>query len=97
MEGDTVIVRLVRDRGQWFVEAAPRGADDWFSPVTWHDALVAPIAPSRSVPFEEQSALLLEDIAQIELACSANSAEIEKRLDAAREDRARARRELSSG
>lgn len=32
---DKTRARLVRNRGEWFVEVAPSGLNDWFKPVIW--------------------------------------------------------------
>lgn len=47
---DAVRVRLVRDRGQWFLEIAAPLTDEWFAPVVWmgflEDELPDPTRPS---------------------------------------------------
>jgi hypothetical protein len=97
LERDAALVRLVRDRGQWFIEATPRGADDWFAPVVWHAALVAPIPPAETLSFDAQAQLLLGDLDQIEAASAVGESRLLEELRAVREARARTRREMPPG
>lgn len=96
LEFDTSLVRLVRDRGQWFVELSCGGVDDWFAPVAWHNALVGPISPAETLSFSAQAQLLPADLPRIQVACDtlAPDSQVLEELRSAREHRAAARREM---
>ncbi|HWH96615.1 MAG TPA: hypothetical protein VNT03_22320 [Baekduia sp.] len=89
---DATLVRLVRDRGRWFVEAAPRGTDEWFAPVVWHAALLGSVPASETRAFAGQAELLLADLDQIEGASAAGGDDLLNKLRVSRDRRAHARR-----
>jgi hypothetical protein len=68
LERNGTLVRLVRDRGQWFVEVGPAPGDVWFSPVVWHAFLESSMPPLETTSFDAQAQLLLADLARIEMA-----------------------------
>ena len=48
---DPLAARLVADRGQWFIDLAPSGCDDWFDPDVWRSCLDGtPIPDKPSTP-----------------------------------------------
>jgi hypothetical protein len=65
LERNGTLVRLVRDRGQWFVEVADAAGGDWFAPVVWHAFLESSMPPLETASFEAQAQLLLADLARI--------------------------------
>ena len=62
-QGGTV-VRLSRDRGQWFIEVAA-GEGDWMDPVIWNSFLESVEAPTEAVRFDDQAKMLLGDLPRI--------------------------------
>jgi hypothetical protein len=63
---DRARVRVVRDRGQWFVEAAGARGDEWFAPVIWKAFLDGSAPPAEAASFEDQARLLLDEREAIE-------------------------------
>lgn len=89
---ETTRIRLIRDRGEWFVEVA--GADDWFSPVVWRAFLQSAMPSLEIVPFEAQARWLLEDLDRIEALDRDLTEDQLAGLRTWRSRRAQARREL---
>jgi hypothetical protein len=60
-EGDHLEIRIVADRGQWFVEARPRAAPTWFTLEPWSVCIGAPVlfhvAPAIRTDEEQLKAL----------------------------------------
>jgi hypothetical protein len=70
LERDSTFIRLLRDRGQWFVGVAEAPGSHGFAPVIWH-AFLESSMPSLKIPsFEEQAQWLLADLPRIELVLS---------------------------
>lgn len=91
LERDTTRVRLVRDRGQWFVEVA--GGHDWFSPVIWRAFLESSMPPVEIVPLAVQARWLLDDLGRIQAIGDLTEDQLAD-LNDRRSRRAAARREL---
>jgi hypothetical protein len=64
-ERGSTLVRLVRDRGQWFVEATARGWSGWFAPTIWRSLLIGSMPSTDAVPYEGQARRLLDDLVSI--------------------------------
>ena len=64
LERETTRIRLVRDRGQWFIEVA--GGDDWFSPLVWQAFLESSMPSVEIVPLDAQARCYLTISAKIE-------------------------------
>lgn len=58
-------VRLVSDRGQWFIELAHTDWDDWFDPDVWRACLNDNAIPDEPQPFTAQAEFLLEELERI--------------------------------
>lgn len=65
-ERERTLVRVVRDRGQWFVEAKATTWDEWFAPTIWRAMLTAAMRSIDAVSFDGQVQLLLDDLDRIE-------------------------------
>lgn len=91
---DRTFVRLVRDRGQWFVEIAGGTADDWFAPVVWCAFLDSANPSLETISFDGQVGLLRHDLARIEVANENFDDKMLASLQAWRQRRADARRAL---
>jgi hypothetical protein len=91
---DATLIRVVRDRRQWFAEASADGWGDWFSPVVWNAMLRSSLPSIEVKPLEQQTAMLLDDIEQIEDA-SGQDGETLELLRIWRSRRAEARRNLA--
>jgi hypothetical protein len=65
LKHDATRIRLVRDRGQWFIEVA--AAHDWFDPMIWRAFLEASEPSVEIIPLAVQAQWLLEDLGQIEV------------------------------
>lgn len=74
LEHDATRIRLVRDRGQWFIEVG--AAHDWFSPVIWRAFLEASPPQEEIVPFAVQARWLLEDLGRIEASHDLSKAQL---------------------
>ena len=92
-EGPTLAIRLVSDRGQWFLEAGCADWDDWFDPDVWKaciDGDEVPFEPRELAAQVEYVALNVE-----RLAAAAQAGEV---LTCLRQQRAaRTNRRLSLG
>ena len=94
LESDRTRVRVVRDRGQWFVEVAGARGGEWFAPVIWKAFLDGSAPPAVAVSFEDQARLLLDEREAIEASARALDEDGLARLRALRAQRAEARRAL---
>lgn len=94
LERNDTLVRLVRDRGQWFVEVAGAAGSDWFAPVVWHAFLESSMPPLETASFDEQSELLLADLDRIETVSDGFGEQELADLRAWRSRRAEARRTM---
>jgi hypothetical protein len=94
LERNDTLVRLVRDRGQWFVEVAGATEGDWFAPVVWHAFLESSMPPLDATSFDGQTQLLLADLGRIETSNSDFSDQDLAGLQAWRSRRAEARRAM---
>jgi hypothetical protein len=94
LERDGTLVRLVRDRGQWFVEVAGAAEGDWFAPVVWHAFLESSMPPLDTTSFDVQAQLILADLGRIETTNSNFSEQDLAGLRAWRSRRAEARRAI---
>ncbi len=65
-ERGATLVRVVRDRGQWFVEATARDWSEWFAPTIWRALLTGSMPSPEAVPFEGQAQSLFDDLDRIE-------------------------------
>jgi hypothetical protein len=63
--GETA-VRVIRDRGQLFVEIASAKGDDWFCPVIWRSFLESTEPPVDIVPLGSQVEWLLGHLDSVE-------------------------------
>jgi hypothetical protein len=93
-ERGRTLVRLVRDRGQWFLEATAATWDDWFAPTIWHALLTDSMPTLADAEFAVQGRLLLDDLDQIEAVTGDAAAGQLARLLDWRARRAEARRAL---
>lgn len=94
-EGLALAVRVVSDRGQWFVEVGRVDWDDWFDPDVWRaciEGAEAPPEPRELAAQAEYVALNVERLAAV-AAAAAEETEVLTCLRQARA--ARARRRLS--
>jgi hypothetical protein len=64
--GETAI-RVIRDRGQLFVEIASAKGDDWFCPVIWRSFLESTEPPVDIVPLSSQLEWLLGHLDSVEV------------------------------
>jgi hypothetical protein len=94
LERNGTRVRLVRDRGEWFVEVAGASEGDWFAPVVWHAFLESSMPPLGTTSFDGQARLLLADLGRIEATNSDFSERDLAGLRAWRSRRAEARRAM---
>jgi hypothetical protein len=90
----STLVRVVRDRGQWFIEISASVWDDWFAPLVWHSVLNETMPASEARPFTSQAALVLEDLDEIEALTRTAGDAVRRRLKKRRTRRAEARRQL---
>ena len=88
---EALSVRLVRDRGQWFVEASPVGGEDWFDADVWHSALTETVPPSEPRSSEEQARLMRDDLPAISARVVASAAPAVEQLRMIRAARSRRR------
>jgi hypothetical protein len=72
-ERGATVVRVVRDRGQWFVEATAKGWSEWFAPTIWRALLSGSMPPLDAVPFDGQAQSLFDDLHRIESVTEAAS------------------------
>ncbi|MGH7643938.1 MAG: hypothetical protein ACRENX_13190 [Candidatus Dormibacteria bacterium] len=94
LKRNDTVVRLVRDRGQWFVEVAGAAEGDWFAPVIWHAFLESSMPPLEATSLDGQAQLLLADLARIETTNSDFSEQDLAGLQTWRSRRAEARRAM---
>lgn len=87
-------VRIVRDRGQWFVGASAARWNDWFDPVIWRAFLDSALPQIDVASFEWQCKCLVEDLARIERSTTRSENGTLTRLDELRSARAAIRRAL---
>jgi hypothetical protein len=88
------LVRLVRDRGQWFVDATASAWEDWFAPTIWRALLTDSMPALGAADLAVQGRMMFDDLDRIEAAASdASPRELEK-LRHWRARRAEARRAL---
>lgn len=92
---DAVSIRLVRDRGQWVVEASPNGGEDWYDADTWRAALTEVESPDEPRAADEQARILRDDMAAISAAVRKSPSTLIERLRTHRAARARRRLGLS--
>lgn len=88
------LVRLVRDRGQWFVEVAGATGGDWFTPVVWHAFLESKMPSLEAASFDAQARLVLGNLLRIETVNSDLGEQQLADLRAWRSRRAEARRAM---
>lgn len=85
-------IRLVRDRGQWFIEVAAPNSDDWFAPVVWQALLDDQLPPDRMPSVQEQATLVSTRLQEIDTVCFDEPDTLGERLRAWQASRAAARR-----
>jgi hypothetical protein len=69
VERNNTLIRIVRDRSQWFVDVASTMGEQRFSPVIWHAFLTSSIPPFETDLLDTALAqLLLGDLPRIETA-----------------------------
>ncbi|WP_284550429.1 hypothetical protein [Aestuariimicrobium sp. T2.26MG-19.2B] len=56
---DNIRVRLVRDRGQWFLEIDAALTDEWFSPVIWMALLDKELPDARRPSAEKEASFVV--------------------------------------
>lgn len=83
-------VRIVSDRGQWFVEVGAVSVDGWFFPTVWRAYLDGSIGDLATPSFEAQCEIVLGKWAEMEKAVSSD-ADLTGQLLIARAKRSRAR------
>src|SRR5438067_1243370 len=66
LKRDSTLIRLVRDRGQWFVEVCGPGGEDWFAPIIWSAFLDSSMPSLETASFDAQARALLDDLGRIE-------------------------------
>jgi hypothetical protein len=59
-------VRLVSDRGQWYIELARNDWRDWFDPDVWRSCLQNEAAPTDPRPLNQQAAFVLDNLQTFE-------------------------------
>jgi hypothetical protein len=90
-------IRVVKDRSQWFLEIAGPGSDDWFAPAVWLAVLDGEMPPLRPLTDEEQTRLVRDRIAEVDLASVDDSGRTLALLKSCQAQRAAARRAQSPG
>jgi hypothetical protein len=93
-ERDGTLVRVMRDRGQWFAEVSAAGWNDWFAPIIWRALLGSSMPSLEPTAFADQAQALLDDLDRIEATNRSSDDEQLARLRAWRSRRAEARRAL---
>jgi hypothetical protein len=92
----TLQVRLISDRGQWFVEVGGTTIDGWFSPMVWRAYLDRSIDDLSTPSFRTQCEMVLGKLQEIEGAVL-NDIDLTGQLLIARAKRSRARSDPSGG
>jgi hypothetical protein len=88
-------VRLVADRGQWFIELAPGDCDDWFDPDVWKSCVDGARIPDESSALSAQAEFVVRNLDQLLRAAAGGQRDL---LSCLRDNRAgRARRRLGLG
>lgn len=90
-------IRVVKDRSQWFLEIAGPGSDEWFAPAVWLAALDGVMPPLRPLTNEEQTRLVRDRIAEVDLASVDDSGRTLALLKSWQAQRAAARRAQPPG
>lgn len=94
LQKDRTFVRLVRDRGQWFIEVAGAPVSDWFSPIVWRALFESSMPSLETASFDAQAELLRVDLSRIEATNERIDDSVLAELRAWRSHRAQARRGL---
>ena len=58
-------VRLLSDRGQWFIELSCEGWDDWFDPDVWRSCLEDEPVSEEPTALSAQAEYIIENIGRI--------------------------------
>lgn len=94
LERDPMAVRFVRDRGQWTVEIARLGWQDWFDPAIWRALLGSSMEPLETLSLAEQAMFVRAHLLDIVEVGGDGSGRALEKLTAWRAQRAVARRAL---
>jgi hypothetical protein len=89
--GSDILVRFVRDRGQWFVEVGSPLFADWFSPMIWSAFLDGGVEATETPSLDSQCAMVAESLDRIGTAATSEPHLLEE-LRKHRAGRAEARR-----
>lgn len=90
---DNVRLRLVRDRGEWFLEIAAPLTDEWFSPAVWMALLARALPDARRPTPEEEADFVGSSWPVFDPPSQPTSSELLAELRAWRDRRAAQRRE----
>jgi hypothetical protein len=84
-------IRMIRDRGQWFVEAADADVTEWFSPMVWRAYLDGRVGAITTPTIDEQCQMFEDDLERIQIAISTDP-DVFEHLRSCRAERAQSRR-----
>jgi hypothetical protein len=94
LERDGTFVRLVRERGQWFVGISGTAGSHGFAPVIWHAFLESSMPPLEVISLDVEAKLLLSDLPRIESVISDLDEQDLAELRALQSRRAKTRRDM---